>query len=188
MDVLETVQIRYPVINKAAGEFLLKLSLTGLTKDIMLAAEMAGLLMLRESSANIQKIKPGTCILGAISDEAYNIMHRFLYGWAVSNGLNPKAINIEGIPADAKAYLPELSRFEQPFYEICQVHGIEYDHFPFVAATSAMKLVAAGEKLRRLDPGIGQAMVHYHVIAGSKTVPYPPAVQATKPPASGVIL
>jgi hypothetical protein len=188
MDVLDAVQLRYPLINKAAGEFLCKLSLAGLNKDIMLAAEMAGLLMLRESSANIQKIKPGTCILGAIADEAYQTMNRFLCGWAISNGLNPKAINIEGIPADARRYLPELSQFEQPFYAICQVHGIEYDHFPFVAATSAMKLVAAGEKLKMLDPGIGQAMVHFHVIAGSKTVPYPPTEQKPTPPTSDVIV
>ena len=45
MDILDAVQKSYPSINKAAGEFLFKLSGTGITRDLALSAELAGLML-----------------------------------------------------------------------------------------------------------------------------------------------
>jgi hypothetical protein len=174
MDILQTIQSNYAAINSAAGEYLAKLTLQDLNKDITISAEMAGLMMLRDSGVNLDSIVSGTALLGAITDEVAKTMNRFVFSWAISNGLNPREINIAGLTTEAKAYLPELTRYEKPLYDVCEKHRIARELFSFVAATSAMKLVAAGKVLGVLDQKLGQAMVLFHIIAGSKTVPYPP--------------
>jgi hypothetical protein len=161
------------VINAAAGEYLTKLSLTGIEKDIVIAAEMAGLMMLRNSTADLSNVVSGMGILGAIPDETARTMNRFVFSWAMSNGLNPKDVDFAAIPAESKAYLKELTRFEAPLIAICKRHEIEPELRAYVAAAAAMKLVAAGKMLGLLEPKIGQAMVMFHVVAGSKTMPYP---------------
>jgi hypothetical protein len=69
--------------------------------------------------------------------------------------------------------LPELTKFEKGFCEICQTVGIKIEYYPFVAISSAMRLVLVGDKMKLLNGKSGRAIVHYHVICGSKTVPYP---------------
>jgi hypothetical protein len=173
MNILESVQKNYPAINNAAGEFLTKLTGVDIKKDIILAAEMAGLMLLRASPANQKQIGPGTVVLGAVPDEQYQTMNHFVFSFAASNRLNPKEMDISAIPADAKNYLPELTRFEKPFYEVCNKHGIENALFPFTAAAAAGKLVLAGNELKLLEPKVGLAILVFHIIAGSKTFPYP---------------
>jgi hypothetical protein len=173
MDILNSVQKNFAAIHIASGEYLTKLTCKDFKKDLSLAAEMAGLMLLRASPANDLKIASGTAILGAIPDDVSITLTRFVFGYAQSNGLNPGDLNIAGIPADAKNYLPELTQFEQPLYDVCQKHGIEKDLFPFTAAASAGKLVLAGDKLGLLKANIGLALLLYHIAAGSKTFPYP---------------
>jgi hypothetical protein len=172
VDKLDAVQQNYAIINNAAGEYLTKLTGTSITKDIALAAEMAGLMLLRASSADFVTIPAGTGILGAIPDNEAHTLTRFVFSLISSNGLNPKEIDFAAIPVDVKKYLPELIRFEEPFYEICQKHGIEKKFFPFTAAASAVKLVLASNKLGLLKPKTGLAILLFHIAAGSKTVPY----------------
>jgi hypothetical protein len=181
MVTLDSIQKNYPAISKAAGEFLSKLSGTGVARDIALASEMAGLMLLRASSADLSQIPSGMGILGAVPDEAAQTLTRFVVGFAVINGLDPKTMDFTAIPADVKHYLPELTRFEKMFYEICAKHQIEREFFPFTAAAAAGKLVLAGKQLGLLDANVGLAMLLFHIAAGNKTVPYPPGEIGTKP-------
>jgi hypothetical protein len=172
MSALEAIQKNFPAINKVAGEFLSQLTGTNIKKDIALAAEMAGLMMLRETSVNLTQFPPGNVILGAVSDDAQMTMNRFLGGCAMMNHLTPLK-NVPPIPDDIKSYLPEVTRLEKPFTELCQRNGIERNLFQFVAACTAMKLVLAGKSTKILDDQVGQAIAMFHVIAGCKTVPFP---------------
>jgi hypothetical protein len=174
MTILASVESSFPVINKAAGDFLGKLTGTDITKDIALSAGMAGLMLLRSHPASCREAAPGTVILGAIPDDAYQTLSHFVCDFALSNGLNPKDVECESIPPSAKDYLPELTQFEQPFYEVCKMNSIHRDLFPFVAAAAAGKLVLAGNQLRLLNPRIGLAILFFHIAAGSKTCPHPP--------------
>jgi hypothetical protein len=173
MAILEDVKRDYPTIHGAASAFLSKLTGTDIKKDIALAAEMSGLALLRASTVDLKQIAPGTVVLGAVSDDAFDTLSRFLMGFAISNGLNAKNLKPVALPDDAKVYSKDLTRFEQPFHEVCKQHGIEAKYFPFVAAATAGKLVLAGNQMRLLDASVGLSMVMYHIIAGSKTVPYP---------------
>jgi hypothetical protein len=171
MDILKSVQKDYAIINKAAGEFLYKLSGNNIKKDITLAAEMSGLKLLRTSKVDLSQVAPGVILLGAIPDETYKIMDRFIMGWAVSNWINPLGVGKVNIPDDVKDYLPEVTQLEIPFADICEQNSINNEYYPFVAASAALKLVLAGKKMKLLDAKIGLAMVMYHIISGSKTVP-----------------
>jgi len=173
MEILDSVQKHYPMINNAAGDFLTKLTGTDIKKDIAVSAELAGLMLLRASSADLLKIPSGAGIIGAVPDNTFHTLTRFVLSMASSNGLSPKDADVAAIPADARGYLPELIQFEAPFYEICKGYGIAKEFFPFTAAASAVKLVLAGKQLGLLDARVGLAMVLFHLAAGSKTVPYP---------------
>jgi hypothetical protein len=172
MTVLEAIQKNFPAINKTAGDFLGKLTGTNIQKDIALAAEMAGLMMLRETSCDLTQMPPGSVVLGAISDDAQLTMNRFIGAWAMMNHLMPLK-TFPPLPEEIKKYLPEVTRLEKPFTELCQRDGIDRTLFPFVAACAAMKLVLAGKSMNMLDDQLGQAIAMFHVISGCKTVPYP---------------
>jgi hypothetical protein len=178
MTILESVQRNFPAIDRAARPFMLKLSMTGIQTDIALAAEMAGLALLRTSAADLSKVPAGTVILGAVPDAVFATVNRFIFGWSKLNGLPaPTAETFESLLAEAKAYHPELTRFEKPFDDVCAEHTIARELRPFVAATTALLLVVSGQKLSILDPKIGLAMVAYHFVSGCKTMPYPPAAE-----------
>jgi len=87
-------------------------------------------------------------------------------------GIIPKEIGNVTIPDSIENYIPEVTQFEHAFYEIFRSHGIKAEYYPFIAISSAMKLVLAGEKMGLLNAKIGQAIVLYHIICGSKTMPY----------------
>jgi hypothetical protein len=171
MGIPESVQADFAAINKAAGEFIRRLTGNDLKKDITLAAEMAGLRMLRGGPADLKAIVSGTAIIGAVSDELATTMSRFVMGWSKMNGIIPEGAKIV-IPDDCKKYLPELTRYEDGLCAICDANGIKTELFPFVAATGALKLVAAGVKLKMIGAAEGLGMVMYHIVAGSKTVPW----------------
>jgi hypothetical protein len=163
----------HPAINKAAGDFLSKLPGTDLKKDLTLAAEMAGLMLYRASPANQMKIPPGTPVLGAIPDDAGAALVSFVLAIAPANGLTRKDIDMAVLPAGNKEYLPELTQFEQPFYDACHANKIDRELFPFVAAAAAVKLILAGIQLKLLDPKLALATALFHIVAGSKTAPFP---------------
>lgn len=176
--MLASIQKDYAIIDKAAGEFLGNLTGTNIAKDITLAAEMGGLTLLRASKADLSKYKGGNVLLGAIPDETYEQIDRFIAGWAATNGLDTTEIKKEDFSNSLKEhseYFPQLTKYENGFYEICRVNGIKTEYFPYVAISAAMRLVLAGDKMKLLNGKIGRAIVHYHVICGSKTVPYPVA-------------
>jgi len=174
MTLLDSVQKDYATIDQAAGEFLHKLSGNNLQRDIVLAAEMAGLQLLRAAAVDLSKFNPGSIILGAISDQTYEQLQRFVFGWALSNGLNPEDAGDFEIPDDITNYIPEITQLESSFNSICEQNSITKEHYPFVAASSALKLVLAGENLKLLDAKLGLAITMYHLIAGGKTVPNHP--------------
>lgn len=172
MTLLKSIEKDFAVINKAAADFLPKLSGTDIKKDIVLSAELAGLMLLRASNVDFLELDSGNVVLGAVADETYKQIQRFIYGWSQSNGLDPREVGKEEIPDDYKEYIPAITQLEQPFYEICKQNNIGAEYYPFVAVLSALKLVLAGRNLKLLDPKTGLAMVFYHIISGSKTVPY----------------
>jgi len=174
--MLASIQQDYAIINKAAGEFLGMLTGTNIAKDIALSAEIGGLMLLRASKVDLSKYQGGNVLLGVIADDIYKQIDRFIFGWATTNGLDTTEISKEEFSNSLKEYsdyFPELTKFENGFYEVCRVNGIKTEYYPFVAISSAMRLVLTGEKMKLLNGKIGRAIVHYHVICGSKTVPYP---------------
>jgi hypothetical protein len=177
MNILDSIQKDYAIINKTAGEFLSKLSGNDIHRDILLASEIGGLELLRASGVDFSKYRPGSILLGAIPDEIFEQMQRFVFGWAISNGIDPKGIGKGKIPDKYKDYQPEITQFEISFLNLCQQNSIKGEYYPFVALASALKLVLAGEKLKLLDAKTGLAMVLYHIIVGSKTVPYQPSLE-----------
>jgi len=46
------------------------------------------------------------------------------------------------------------------------------EHFPFAAIIAALKLVQVGKKMGLLEESIGQMLALYHILSGSKMVPY----------------
>jgi hypothetical protein len=172
MNILESIQKDYPAIDKTAGEFLQKLSGNNIKRDIALAAQMAGLKLLRATKVDLSQLSPGNIILGAIPDEVYDQIQRFIFGWALSNDIDPRNIGKVKLADDIENYLPEITQLEDSFHDICKQNNIKDEYYPFVAASAALKLVIAGENLELLDAKTGLSMTMYHIISGSKTVPY----------------
>jgi len=162
------------LLNKAAADFLGLLSNADLKNDIVLAAEMAGLKLLRATTVDLSKHNSGHMLLGAVSDQTYHQMQRFVFTWEWNNNLTPGNFKEVNVPDDAREYLPAISQLEPSFDSICQQYAIHPEQYPFVAAIAALKLVAVGEKLGLLGVGLGQAMTLYHITVGSKIIPYPP--------------
>ena len=121
MVTLQEVKIAFPTIHAAAGSLLPRLSGTGLEKDIVLSAGLAGLRMLRESKANLAGTAPGTVVLGAVPDAEADTMSRFISSYASTNGIaKPAAFHV---PDPWKPYLPELSRYEAALLGACATCG-----------------------------------------------------------------
>ncbi len=171
MDVLESVRENLLVIDKAAGEFLVKLSMTGVRTDIMLAAEMAGLMLLRQTGVDFDHLRPGAELRGAVGKEAHEMIRQFVLEWAELTRLSEGVEQIV-VPGGYKKYRKELGKYEEGLYAACRANGIVREHLPFVAVTTAMKLVGAGRKLNVMSVEEGLGMVLFHVSLGSKTVPW----------------
>jgi hypothetical protein len=161
----------YPALNQAAGDFLRLLSDKDFKGDLTLAAEMAGLKMLRGSGADLARHTPGHILLGALPDEAYKRMERFLYSWYLSNGIPVEGVRDVQIPKEDMEYLPQVVRLEAGFDAICREHGVTNEDAPYAAALAAAKLVAAGRKLQLVETHVAQYTTIYHIISASKMVP-----------------
>ena len=133
--------------------------------------------MLRAAHYDLSGSTPGNMLLGVIEDEVMLEMQKFIFTWARSNGINPVGSEKINIPDDAKSYFPEVSSMEKKFDGYCKHHNLEIDYYPFVATSSSLKMVIAGDQMNILDANIGLSMTMYHIILGSKTVPYPPEIQ-----------
>ena len=171
MDLLKSVRENFVSIDKAAGEFLVKLRLRGIREDIILAAEMAGLMQLRSSGVELEKLRPGAKLMGAVSEEAGENITRFVLGWAKANGLS-EGVEMVPVPAGYTRYRRGVSKYEDSLYAACRANGIKREHLPFVAATTALKLVVAGVPLRMISAEEGLGLVLFHVGVGGRTVPY----------------
>jgi hypothetical protein len=161
----------YPRLNQAAGDFLRLLSDTDFKGDLALAAEMAGLKLLRNSGVDLGRHTPGNILLGAIPDEDYKQMQRFILSWSLGNGLPAAGFGQIPIPDEDKAYRPQVSRLEAGFDAVCRTHGLAAEDTPYAAVLAALKLVSAGKKLQLIDPLAGQYMLYFHLVSGSKMVP-----------------
>jgi hypothetical protein len=170
-DVLESVRESFVSIDKAAEEFLVKLTLKGIRTDIILAAELAGLMLLRSSGVDLEELKPGAELKGAVSGKAAEPVTRFVLDWSKSNRLSD-GVEMVLIPGGYKSYRRDVSKYENPLYAACRANAIKREHLPFVAATAALKLVVAGVKLHAFGAEEGLGLVIFHVGVGSKTVPY----------------
>ena len=172
MNILDSVQKDFAIIDNASQEFCQILLNDDVKKSIALAAEMAGLKLLRAANVDFSRLESGAVLLGAIPDETYDLMQKFIFGWARSNGISTFSLFKPKIPRDITNYFPEVTQFENQFIDICNQNTIKAEYYPFVAATSAMRFVDAGKHYRFLDAKTGLAITMYYIISGSKTVPY----------------
>jgi hypothetical protein len=172
MDILEAVQKDFVIIDEMAGTFLGKLPGDDIKKDLMATAELVGLILLRESNADLSNLEPGGVVLGAIDDETYQLIHRFLFGCAHSAGLDPRALFEGDLPEDINVYFPEITEYEKHLNSLCKKNNVKPEYYSFIAACAAILIILAGKEQNILDPDLGLAMTMYHINAGSKTVPY----------------
>ena len=162
----------FPSLNEAAGDFLRLFSDQDFKGDLALAAEMAGLKLLRSSGVDLSRHTPGHALLGAVPDEAYKQMQRFMYSWYLSNGIPVESLHDVQLPKEDKACIPQIVLLEPAFDSICQKHGVQPADTPYAAALAAFKLVAAGRRSQLMDPREAQYLAYYHIVAASKIVPH----------------
>jgi hypothetical protein len=175
MDLLESINKDFPIVEKSAKEFLKLLPGGNIVRDISLAAELCGLLLLRASHIDLTKLEPGCALLGVIPDETYTQIQKFMFAFAHPNGISGFKLLFSGtdLHQEMKAYHPQVSRLEAPFDAICKRNAIKAEQYPFVALFGAMIYVVTGNQMKILDARVGMPLTMYHVIAGSKTIPYP---------------
>ena len=167
------VRREFPKIQEAANELLSLLPDDKIKAAIALAAELAGLRLLRASGANLSQHEPGSMLTGAVADDDYRRAQRFLRTWALGRGLVPPGPADLDLPDEDRQYHPEVTRLEAPFDDICRRSGLLPEHDVYAALTAAMKIVDAGKTTGLLDEGTGQALALTHFLTGSKTVPSP---------------
>jgi hypothetical protein len=173
IDALDDVRRVMPQIDKAASEVGRNLSRTGVLKDIALAAELAGLMLLRQANPKIPDLPPGTKVVGMTDPELLKPMNLFMASNAYHLGITQKDVESVSLPIEAVAYCADLGQYEPRFREICRSHDIRPQHLPFVAAFSAVKFVGGGAQIGIIDKKLGFALALYHLGAGCNTVPYP---------------
>ena len=146
--------------------------------DISATGSLAGLMILQETVVNlpevIKTLNPGNVLLSEVH-EGQDDTFRFLSGVFLGNGLFPR------IKFDAKiiennkpmfACQEMTKRLAGSFYQSCEREKIERKYYKFAAALTGSKLVMAGKKMKILDPKVGQNILFYSIVAGSKTIPY----------------
>ena len=147
--------------------------------DIAGTASMAGLAILRSIVPNLDNFKPGEAILADVHAHQETV-HAFMVKVAHGIELDPRSGWDEKWSQPNAPLLPvhEMTRRLEPsFNEILSTSHLGRACGPFVGALAAMKLAAAGEKMKLLPQAVGKSLALYHVIAGSKTVPYPVGTQ-----------
>lgn len=171
-----SIQANYPTIDASANAFLGKLPGTHIETDIAAAASVAGLMLLRAAGVDLSAFEPGGVVLVEWVNDAGIQLGNFMVQAAYNMGLDPQGGWSDPIPSQHQPRLPvvELTRqIEGPFYEACRAAGGRPELYPYAAALAAIKLAAAGAKLKLLEPNIGKGLAMYYLVAGSKTVPHP---------------
>jgi hypothetical protein len=165
------IRREYDKINAAANELLSLLPDDQIKRAISLAAELAGLRLLRAGSADLAQHEPGSMLLGAVADDDYRRANRFVFNRARGDGLTPPGPADLDLPDEGREYYPEVARLEAPFDDICRRSGLLPEHDVYAALHAAMKLVSAGKTTGLLDERTGQALALTHFLTGSKIVP-----------------
>ncbi len=170
-DMDHHIQEIFPRLNQAAGDFLGLLSDKDFKGDLVQAAEMAGLKLLRNSGVDLRKHTPGHILLGFIPDETYNQMQHFMYSWYMSNEIPVESLGDVKLPKEDMEYIPGIILLEPAFDAVCRKHQLQPADAPYAAALAALKLVAAGSQVQLIDLKTGQYMAYFHLLSASKTVP-----------------
>lgn len=173
MALLISIQEDYALIHKVVLKFLGMLSGKNYQADIVITAELAGLLLLRATKTDLSKFSPGTPLLGAVADETYRTMNQYIFEWSACNGLEAmKTVGEIEISEEFKGYHPEVVTGEADFLKLCRENSIQEEHFPYVAVTTAL-MIASFAQDRGIQRGrVSVSTILYHVIVGSKTVPF----------------
>jgi hypothetical protein len=144
--------------------------------DIAAAGSLSGLMILQETLPNLidilKETKPGNVLLAEVH-ERQNDIFRFLTGMLVGNGVKTKTdMNVIKNQKPYYECQEMTKKISSIFYEYCSIEKIEHKYYKFAAALAGFKLVMAGKSTKILDPLIGQNILFYYVVAGSKTIPY----------------
>lgn len=185
------VKDNYPVWFEASTEAL---SLFGpkftntpkghIETDIAAASSLAGLIILRRK-VDLTKFSPGQVLLSDIHAEQEDIS-KFMMAAAINCGLDNSIGWEKRFPESNKplySVQDMTQKIEEDFYRICEKRKIKKEHYPYIAALTAIRLVDAGNAMKILDQETGKNLAMYHLIAGLRTVPYPlkEQNQETKP-------
>lgn len=143
--------------------------------DIAGAAIISGLMLLRASGTDLTKYQPGDGLIIDLRAEQ-DLVFRFMLGAANSMGLDYEEGWQTRIPNEHQARMKPLElerKLEPSLYKACLQTSIGKDYYPYVAALTAMKLVAAGSEMKILDLNVGKGIAMFYVILGTKVVPLP---------------
>lgn len=172
-----SIEENYAAINATANVFLRQLPGNHIETDIAGAASIAGLMLLRAAGVDLSHLEPGGVVLVEWVNESGMEVSNFMVQVAANMGLDPRTGWSDPVPAEHQPTMAvlELTRLlEAPFLEVCRETNSQRELHPYIAALAAMKLVSAGANMQLLDPEIGKALAIYHLVAGSKMVPFPP--------------
>jgi hypothetical protein len=173
MTLLTSIQEDYSLIHKVVLKFLSMLSGKNYQADIVITAELAGLLLLRASKQDLSKSTPGTMLLGAVADETYLTMNQYIFEWSACNGLKAmKTVDDIEIPEEFKGYHPEVVTGEADFLKLCRENSIREEYFPYVAMTTALMIASFAQDKKIQEGKVSVSVIIYHLILGSKTVPF----------------
>jgi hypothetical protein len=182
---ISDIQTNYPVINQASRDTM---PLFGprftnrpgghIETDISAAASVAGLQVLRRMAPAAVALKPGQMMLYPGRAEELEFIGRFMVGVCEGLELDPKSgwnMKKPEAPHAPLYSIPEMERMlEKDFLDICRRHNLGSEYYPFVAILSAMRLVAAGNKMNILNQNTGKELALFHLYSGSTTAPYQP--------------
>jgi hypothetical protein len=172
MKLFDTTQVNDPAIGRAATHFLTSFAGDEIQKDLILAAELAGLQLLRQCKVRLDHLRPGAPVFDPGPNAGLAELQRFVSRLAKLNGLDPNESDFAGLTPEAMRYRSHLVQFEPPLRASCRLFAVPAEQRPYVAATAAIKLVVAGQRLNRFTSPQGIVLVIHHVLAGAKTVPY----------------
>jgi hypothetical protein len=185
----EEVTKRFPLLEAVSGSTIHVLGPAftetpagHIQTDIAATSSMAGLILLQETVGNLEdiitKTGAGNVVLSEIHD-GQDTIFRFMYTFAVSNGLEGTGASWKDVPQEQYPLLSceEMTRRLAPtFYELCEKQKLDREYWKLAAAMAAVRLIISGRKVGILDPNIGRAIAAFYVVAGSKTIPFKEAL------------
>jgi len=146
-------------------------------------AFLAGTLILRATGVDLSALEPGQPVFVTLSkgqtDDVVNTMGMEVLGfmqWLCPlMGLDPATGWDQPVPADHQPLLPGIElahRIEKPFLALMTISGIPGELYPYAAAFAGVRIISMG--MQHLSQEIGKAVAVNSLVAGCKTVPYPP--------------